>query len=87
MNKTLLLVVDGIIVIALLVVAVVYWTHPANQLPGWFPGHSATSTTVHVKHGLAAVIVALAAAAYGWFATGPKASDGSGGGSGSVPKQ
>jgi amino acid permease len=83
MNKTLLLIIDGIIVIALLVVAVVYWTHPANQLPHWFPGYSSTDSAVHIKHGLGAVIIALAVAAYGWFATGPKDV----GSSNSMPKQ
>jgi hypothetical protein len=75
MNKTLLIIIDAIVVIALLVVAIIYWTHQAGQLPHWFPGYSAGSTTVHVKHGIAALIVALAAAAYGWFASGPKTAD------------
>lgn len=72
MNKSFILLLDAIVVIVLLVIAVVYFTHSANHLPHWFPGYSTTETKVHVKHGLAAVIVALAAAAYGWFATGPK---------------
>ena len=83
MNKTLIILIDAIVVIALLVIAVVYGTHQANQLPHWFPGYSASDKLVHFKHGLGALIVALAAAAYGWFATGPKSS----GGTGSVPKQ
>ena len=87
MNKSLILIVDGIIVVALLVVAGIYWTHSANHLPHWFPGYSATSTTVHVKHGLAVVVVALAAAAYGWFATGPKDAAESSRRDRSVPKQ
>ena len=73
MNKSLLIVIDVVIVITLLVVAGVYFTHQAGQLPSWFPGYSAGSSTIHVKHGLAAVIVAIGAAIFGWFATGPKA--------------
>jgi hypothetical protein len=86
MSKKLLLIVDVVLVIAFVVVAVIYWTHAADRLPTWFPGYSASDGAVHFKHGLGAIIVALALAAYGWFLTGPKDS-GSNPGSGSVPKQ
>lgn len=86
MNKKLLITVDVIVVIALVVVAIVYWTHAANQLPHWFPGYSASDGAVHFKHGLGAILVALAVAAYGWFATGPKPASGPSD-SDSVPKQ
>jgi amino acid permease len=72
MNKTVILLVDAVVAIALLVIAVIYFTHPANQLPHWLPGHSATDAKKHVKHGIGAVIVALGVITYGWFATGPK---------------
>lgn len=72
MNKTFIIVLDVIAILALLVVAYIYLTHPANQLPAWLPGHNATETKVHLKHGLAAIVVALGAAAFGWFQTGPK---------------
>lgn len=72
MNKTLLITIDVIVVIALLALAVFYWTHPAGQLPHWLPGYKPGDKVAHFKHGLAAVIVAVAVAAYGWFATGPK---------------
>ena len=56
---------------ALLVVAFVYWTETAGSLPGFFPGHTAGSHEHHVKHGIAAAIVALALFAFAWFRTGP----------------
>lgn len=60
--------------IALIVVAIIYWAEPAKSLPSFFPGHSATSTTHHVKHGIAALAVGLAAFAFAWFQTGSKQS-------------
>lgn len=71
------LVVPAVIVgVVLIVVAVVYFVTPAHSLPSFFPGHvSATSAEAshhHTKHGLAALIVALACFAFAWFQTGPK---------------
>jgi hypothetical protein len=57
--------------VLLLVVAVVYWVDSADSLPSFFPGHEDGSTDHHVKHGIAALVVALACFAYAWFATGP----------------
>jgi Na+/H+ antiporter NhaD/arsenite permease-like protein len=71
------LVVPAVIVgVLLIVIAVVYFVTPAHSLPSFFPGHtSATSAEAnhhHTKHGLAALIVALACFAFAWFQTGPK---------------
>lgn len=59
----------------LLVVAAIYFAEPAHALPGFFPGHVGASSSEyghhHVKHGIAALAVALAALAYAWFTTGP----------------
>jgi Na+/H+ antiporter NhaD/arsenite permease-like protein len=71
------LVVPAVIVgVVLIVVAVVYFVTPAHSLPSFFPGHaSATSAEAnhhHTKHGLAALIVALACFVFAWFQTGPK---------------
>jgi hypothetical protein len=61
--------------VVLLVVAVVYFVTPEHSLPSFFPGHSSASSAEashhHTKHGIAAVIVALACFAFAWFATGP----------------
>ena len=62
--------------IVLIVVAVIYFVEPAHSLPSFFPGHvSATSAEAnhhHTKHGIAALVVALACFAFAWFQTGPK---------------
>jgi hypothetical protein len=50
--------------VVLLVVAAVYFLMPANQLPGFFPGHESGGTRVHYKHGIVsgvAGVVLLAA--------------------------
>jgi Na+/H+ antiporter NhaD/arsenite permease-like protein len=62
--------------VVLIVVAVIYFVEPEHSLPSFFPGHaSATSAEAnhhHTKHGIAALIVALACFAFAWFQTGPK---------------
>jgi hypothetical protein len=58
--------------VALLVIAVVYWAEPAGSLPSFFPGHEAGSGHHHVKHGIAAFVVALGCFVFAWFQTGPR---------------
>ena len=62
-----------IVGLALIAIAVVYWIEPAKSLPSFFPGHEAGSSHHHAKHGVAAFLVGLAALAFAWFQTGPKA--------------
>ena len=79
MNLTLrkLIIPAVVLGILLIVVAIVYFVSPAHSLPSFFPGHvSATGTEPnhhHTKHGIAALVVALALFAFAWFQTGPKA--------------
>lgn len=50
--------------VVLLVIAAVYFLIPADQLPGFLPGHEAGVARVHAKHGIvsgAAGLVLLAA--------------------------
>jgi Na+/H+ antiporter NhaD/arsenite permease-like protein len=79
MNATTLrkLVIPAVIVgILLIVVAIVYFVTPERSLPSFFPGHASASSAEanhhHSKHGIAALIVALALFAFAWFQTGPK---------------
>ena len=51
----------------LLIVAGMYFVVPADQLPGFFPGHEDGVTRVHMKHGIVsgvAGIVLLAASVW-----------------------
>jgi Na+/H+ antiporter NhaD/arsenite permease-like protein len=71
------LVVPAVIVgVLMIVIAVVYFVTPAHSLPSFFPGHASAGSSEanhhHTKHGLAALIVALACFAFAWFQTGPK---------------
>jgi hypothetical protein len=73
MNTSKAIVAASVIAgVALLVVAGIYFADTASALPSFFPGHQAGSSTHHVKHGLAAVVVALALFAFAWFSTGPR---------------
>ena len=53
-----------------LVIAIIYWVDSAGSLPSFFPGHEAGSAHHHVKHGIAAAIVALGCFVFAWFQTG-----------------
>jgi hypothetical protein len=45
--------------VVLLVIAAVYFLVPADQLPGFFPGHEAGVTRVHYKHGIVSGVVGV----------------------------
>lgn len=45
--------------VVLLVVAAVYFLVPADQLPGFFPGHEAGATRMHYKHGIVSGVVGV----------------------------
>jgi hypothetical protein len=53
--------------VVLLIVAAVYFLVPADQLPGFFPGHEAGVTRVHTTHGIAAGVIGLVLIAAGTF--------------------
>jgi Na+/H+ antiporter NhaD/arsenite permease-like protein len=62
--------------VVLVVVAIVYFVETAHSLPSFFPGHVSASSSEashhHTKHGIAALVVALACFAFAWFQSGPK---------------
>jgi hypothetical protein len=51
--------------VLLLVVAAVYFLMPADQLPGFFPGHETGVTRMHYKHGIVAGVAGLVLLAAG----------------------
>jgi len=73
MTKRKGLVVPAVLLgIVLLIVAVIYFVDTAHALPSFFPGHSSTPTGHHhIKHGIAALVVALGCFVFAWFQTGP----------------
>jgi hypothetical protein len=63
-SMKLILSVLGVL---LLVVAAVYFALPADQLPGFFPGHEAGVARMHTKHGIVAGAAGLVLLAAGWW--------------------
>ena len=53
--------------VVLLVIAAVYFLVPADQLPGFFPGHEAGVARVHMKHGIIAGVAGIVLIAAGMF--------------------
>jgi len=53
--------------VVLLVIAAVYFLVPADQLPGFFPGHEAGVARVHMKHGIVAGVAGIVLIAAGMF--------------------
>ena len=53
--------------VVLLVVAAVYFLVPADQLPGFFPGHEAGVAHVHTKHGIVAGVIGIVLIGAGTF--------------------
>jgi cell division protein FtsX len=71
MKRTLALLA-AVLGIVFLGLAWLYWSTPANLLPSFMPGFDASAATVHFKHGLGALIVALALFIFAWFESGKK---------------
>jgi hypothetical protein len=77
MTKRPNLIVPAVILgIAFLALAVLYWVDSAGSLPSFIPGHDAGSSHHHIKHGIAAFIVALGCFVFAWFQTGPSGQTG-----------
>ena len=84
MTKRPQLIIPAIVLgVIFWVIAIVYWTQDAGSLPSFFPGHSAGSTHIHFKHGLAAAIVGLGCFVFAWFQTGGERPQRTGSGSAS----
>ena len=49
----------------LIVLAIVYFTLPAESLPGFLPGHEAGVTRMHFKHGMASAAAGIVLLAVG----------------------
>jgi len=68
-NLILLAIAAGVVLVA---IAIIYWVEPAGSLPSFFPGHEAGSGDHHIKHGIAAFVLALGCFAFAWFRSGPR---------------
>lgn len=45
--------------VVLLIIAAVYFLVPADQLPGFFPGHEIGAARMHYKHGVVSGVAGL----------------------------
>jgi hypothetical protein len=70
MTKRPQLILPAIVVgLALLALAILYFVDTASALPSFIPGHEAGSSHHHVKHGIAALALAIGAFVFAWFQT------------------
>jgi hypothetical protein len=53
--------------VVLLVIAAVYFLVPADQLPGFLPGHETGVTRVHYKHGIVSGVAGVVLIAAGMW--------------------
>jgi hypothetical protein len=73
-NQKGLVILSSVLGVIFFVIGLVYATHTAGMLPSFLPGHMAGSSSVHVKHSIAAFIVGIACFIFAWFKSGPKPS-------------
>jgi len=72
--KKLLVWASGVLGIVFIGLAIYYWMTPASSLPMFLPGYIAGDAAIHVKHGIASLLLGLALLIYSWFAGAKKAS-------------
>ncbi len=60
----------GAIALVFVVLAIVYFTRTAQDLPAFLPGHQAGLTRHHTKHGVAMLGLAVFAVVCGWMLSG-----------------
>jgi hypothetical protein len=70
-KNTPVMALSIIVGIVLLIVAFVYFTKTADQLPLFFPGHDVALTTKHIKHGIGALLLGIGSFVLAWFQSGP----------------
>ena len=66
---TIVLLVAGIIFVT---IGVIYLVDTAAHLPAFFPGHQAHDTEHHYKHGIAALVLGVAAFIGAWLTSAPE---------------
>jgi len=67
--KKVLMILFVVLAAVFLGLAVYYWLTPADKLPHFFAGYIAGATKTHLKHGLAALIIAVGFGLLAWFSS------------------
>jgi hypothetical protein len=57
----------GLLGVAFLVIAALYWLTPAESLPSFLPGFKPGNTAVHVKHALGSLVIAIVLFGVAWL--------------------
>jgi hypothetical protein len=66
-EETSMKLILSLLGVVLLVIAAVYFLVPADQLPGFFPGHEIGVTRVHIKHGIVSGVAGVVLIAAGMW--------------------
>jgi hypothetical protein len=72
-NRLAMVVILIVLGIIFAVIGVIYETQTAGHLPSFLPGHQAGAVGHHIKHGIAAFVLAVIAWLGAWFVTGRRA--------------
>lgn len=67
----------GLLGVVLIIIAIVYFTQNAHQLPAFFPGHESGkngSLHHHTKHAILALVLGILALIGAWITAGRKKS-------------
>lgn len=73
--KKILMIVLVLIALGFVGLAVYYWKTPADMLPSFMPGYEKGVSATHLKHGIAALVLAVGAGVLAWFLSGSKSSE------------
>jgi hypothetical protein len=71
-NNRAIVIASIVAGVVLIIISIIYFVEPAKSLPGFFPGHAAHSSHHHTKHGIAALLLGIAAFVLAWFQSGPR---------------
>jgi hypothetical protein len=74
MKKTYMLILALLAIISF-VVAIIYFTNTAGNLPHFFLGYSAGSSHKHTKHAIAFTALGIVLLVAAWMMGGPKKAD------------
>ena len=64
----LIAIILGLVFLA---VAIAYFAIPAGSLPSFLPGYEVGSTHVHIKHGVASLVIAAVLFVVAWYSGRP----------------
>ena len=72
MSQKTLAIIASVFGIVFIILSFIYFVTPAGSLPTYIPGYITASTTIHYKHAIGSLLLALALFAFAWFKTGKK---------------